>query len=417
MFEPQDYPNNFEYPGGPPIPPADATGYTPAFQMGVGFDRVLDAVEVPSERISKTLSFVPGRISGAGDAGFLIGHGANNAFILTNRLLKAGQPVFWLNDPVAVAGRPAERGAIWIPASAASRRIVEAAVGELGLNADRIDTAPVGDRIAVRAPRIALADNYGGLMPTGWMRWIFDQYEFPYTIVYPKALDAGKLKQKYDVVILPDPAFLYRAPGDDGGMYRGGGQKQPSPDKIPAQYHAWLGSITGDKTVPRLTEFVKQGGALVAIGRSAQSVASAMQLPVEDALAEKKGGKTARPPRTEFYVPGALLKASVDTRAPLNWGLPDTVDLFFNDSPVFRPTAQGDGKVRVPVKFEGDQVLRSGWAYGQERLNGAGAAVEVPVGKGTVTLFGPEIALRAQTQGAFKLLFNAIYLGAADAPE
>ncbi|MDQ6677100.1 MAG: M14 family metallopeptidase, partial [Acidobacteriota bacterium] len=39
MFEPQDHPNDFQYPGGPPIPPYDVTGYTLAFQMGVQFDR------------------------------------------------------------------------------------------------------------------------------------------------------------------------------------------------------------------------------------------------------------------------------------------------------------------------------------------------------------------------------------------
>ncbi len=41
MFEPQDHPNDFPYPGGPPIPPYDNAGYTLAFQMGVQFDRIL----------------------------------------------------------------------------------------------------------------------------------------------------------------------------------------------------------------------------------------------------------------------------------------------------------------------------------------------------------------------------------------
>ncbi len=35
MFEPQDHPNDFAYPGGPPNRPYDATGWTLAFQMGV----------------------------------------------------------------------------------------------------------------------------------------------------------------------------------------------------------------------------------------------------------------------------------------------------------------------------------------------------------------------------------------------
>ena len=35
MFEPQDHPNDVRYPGGPPIPPYDITGWTLALQMGI----------------------------------------------------------------------------------------------------------------------------------------------------------------------------------------------------------------------------------------------------------------------------------------------------------------------------------------------------------------------------------------------
>ena len=43
MFEPQDHPDDFQYPGGAPIPPYDSAGWTLAYQMGVAFDRVLEA--------------------------------------------------------------------------------------------------------------------------------------------------------------------------------------------------------------------------------------------------------------------------------------------------------------------------------------------------------------------------------------
>ena len=42
MFEPQDHPNDFAYPGGPPNRPYDITGWTLAMQMGVKYDRILD---------------------------------------------------------------------------------------------------------------------------------------------------------------------------------------------------------------------------------------------------------------------------------------------------------------------------------------------------------------------------------------
>ena len=51
MLEPQDHPNDFQYPGGPPRPPYDVTGYTLAFQMGVQMDRILDPFDGPFEKL------------------------------------------------------------------------------------------------------------------------------------------------------------------------------------------------------------------------------------------------------------------------------------------------------------------------------------------------------------------------------
>ena len=51
MFEPQDYPDDFDI-NGNPIPPYDDAGWTLAFQMGVKFDRVLDAFDAPLEKIA-----------------------------------------------------------------------------------------------------------------------------------------------------------------------------------------------------------------------------------------------------------------------------------------------------------------------------------------------------------------------------
>ena len=39
MMEPQDHPNDFAYPGGPPLRPYDNAGWTLAYDMGVQFDR------------------------------------------------------------------------------------------------------------------------------------------------------------------------------------------------------------------------------------------------------------------------------------------------------------------------------------------------------------------------------------------
>jgi len=69
MFEPQDHPHDLEYPGGPPKAPYDVTGYTLAYQMGIKFDRVLDAFDAPTTRVPDLIKVAPGAVKGSGSAG------------------------------------------------------------------------------------------------------------------------------------------------------------------------------------------------------------------------------------------------------------------------------------------------------------------------------------------------------------
>ncbi len=67
MFEPQDHPNDFRYPGGPPVPPYDIAGWTLALQMGIKFDRILDGFDGPFAKVNGWLT-PPAEIdSGAGE--------------------------------------------------------------------------------------------------------------------------------------------------------------------------------------------------------------------------------------------------------------------------------------------------------------------------------------------------------------
>ena len=65
--------------------------------------------------------------------------------------------------------------------------------------------------------------------------------------------------------------------------------------------------------------------------------------------------------------------------------------------------------------FSGTEALDSGWAWGQQYLDGGTAVAEASVGEGKVVLFGPEVAFRDQPHGTFKLLFNGLYYGSAKA--
>lgn len=398
MFEPQDHPHDFAYPGGPPVPPYDSTGYTLALQMGVAFDRVLDGFDGPFEAVPDLIAPPAGQVVGSGKAGYLVSHEVNDSFILSNRLLKAGQPVYWQKAATKAAGRPFAPGALWIPATPQTRAIVEKATRELGLKAYALGSAPAGERLKLKPVRVGIVDKYGGNMPAGWTRWLMEQYEFDYQVVYPQRLDAGDIAKDFDVLVFANNVMS----GDEFG--EGSGPRQPKPEDIPAEFRPLLGEITRDKTAPQIASFLKAGGAVVTIGNSAR-LADMLGTPAASAL----NGADGKPlPRNSFYIPGSLLEVAVDNSKPLAFGAPKSMNVFFDRSPAFAANVGA----RAAWYPQGD-VLRSGWAVGQEKLNGAGAVTELDVGKGKLFLMGPEVAQRGQSHAAFKFLFNGLQYGPA----
>jgi len=232
--------------------------------------------------------------------------------------------------------------------------------------------------------------------------------------VHSNDLDAGYLKSRFDVILVPDSAMPNDLAAKGAGMFRGRFDvKQPDPARIPAEYRGWLGTITAEKTIPALKTFVSDGGTVVGIGSTSQALVDAFSLPVDNALAQVVDGKVQPLPRTKFYAPGVLLRADTNADDPLTWGLPAQVDLFFDTSPVFH-VHDGATAIKVPLSFGSGNIVHSGWAYGTDYLKGAAASLDASYGKGRVVLFGPEVALRGQTQGTFKLLFNSIYLSNAE---
>jgi hypothetical protein len=230
--------------------------------------------------------------------------------------------------------------------------------------------------------------------------------------VYPQDLDAGNLKSKFDVLILPSGAQIRGAGGAafggrGGGGGGGGGGRGGT---IPAEYQKMTGQMTPETTLPALKQFLNDGGVIVAVG-TATSLGFALNLPIENHLVVRGPGQPDRPlTGEEYYVPGSILNVAVDNTDPVAAGFDKHLDVFFDNSPVFRlsPDAALKG-TRAVAWFDSATPLRSGWAWGQNYLEGGAAIVESSVGKGKVYLFGPEITFRGQPHGTFKFLFNGIY--------
>lgn len=403
MFEPQDHPNDFQYPGGPPIRPYDAAGWTLAYEMGIQFDRQLEAVSGPFARVPYgELQVPPARTIASSGGGYLLSSRINNSFTAVNDLLKSGVDVYRL--PAGAAGSPAP-GTFYVPAS--GRSVLEKFSAGLGLSIIPLSKKPAV-AIKISPMRIGLWDTYGGSIPSGWVRWLMEQYHFPIQLIYPKEINAGNLKNKFDLIVfvsgaIPALRSIRTEAGERNFADSGSGA-------IPAEFRSWVGRISADSSVPQLKTFMEAGGTIVTIG-SSTNLAYHLALPVRNALVEMVGD-TERPlPGEKYYIPGSILRMNIDSTQQAAWGMPAISDVYFDASPVFKlsPDAIAKGQVQPIAWFSSNKPLRSGWAWGQEYLQDGVTAFMAPVGSGKLYAFGPEITFRGQTHGTFKLLFNQLY--------
>jgi Zinc carboxypeptidase len=393
MFEPQHHPDDFAYPGAAPTPPYDNAGWTLAYQMGVRFDRILDGFNGSFVRIDSEVQPPAGTITQVPrPAGYVFTHEANDAFLAVNRLLSGGESVYWLTEDYNAGGRRWPVGTNYVRAGDATLGHLQQLAREVGLSFQAVARPPEMGALQLRPVRIALWDQYGGSTPSGWARLVLEQFGFPYTVVYPKTLDAGNLAKTYDVLILVEDSTF------STGEAR-------VPRAVAPEYSDRAGGLTASETVPQLKAFLEAGGTVLAIGRST-TLGSHAGLRVSNAVADL--------PNTKFYVPGSILQARLERNNPMTYGLPERVDFFFDRSPSFRldEDAKRNG-IRPLAWFDSDKSLRSGWAWGQSYLKDTVAVLEASVGKGKLVLYGPDVLFRAQPHGVFKLLFNGIYAGQA----
>ncbi len=370
LIEPKVYPDRRLYPGGPPDPPYDMTGYELALQMGVTVDRVTEPFPLPA-RMVETVAAAPGGVSGTGSAGFALSPNLNLGVKAINRLLKAGARVSWATDgTVVVQGVP--------------RAAVDAQGRELGVPFRALASVPAGTR-PVRAPRIGLYKSWFGNMDEGWTRWMLEQYEFEYRNLTNADIRTGDLSN-LDIIIFPDEGENQIMNGQRAGA-------------MPEEY---VGGV-GAEGVARLKQFVEAGGTLMAWDGSADFAISALGLPLRNTV---RGVRN-----TDFFIPGTLLRIHPKPAHPLAYGMEANAVAMFNSSIALEVVPGGTTSPEVFVEFGGEDLLVSGWELGgQQYVAGKVGGVRVPVGRGSAVVFGFRPAWRGQPHNTFKLLFNPLFV-------
>jgi hypothetical protein len=231
--------------------------------------------------------------------------------------------------------------------------------------------------------RIGLYSGWTGSMDEGWTRLVFDNWKVPYTRLRDTEIRASSLRDKYDVIVLPDQSRAEIMQGNSARYY---------PDEV-------SGGI-GQGGLKALREFVEEGGTLVCFDKSARFAIEAFSLPLRNAL---NGVKTS-----DFYCPGSILRVNLSGSSAISKGMPEVVDAYFASSSAWE--ILDNSQVQSAANYAEQNVLRSGWLLGEKFLAGKSAIAEASMGKGRVILFAFRPQHRGQTWGTFRLMFNAMTL-------
>ena len=412
LFEVQSYPDLIDYPYAwqslvrpqkfpeAYLPPYDETGWTFSYLMGVKILAANSPLKTKLSRVEKVTPSVK-RATRSAKYAYLISSRNNNSFIAVNRILKKNGQVLRTRESFSVGGKTYPPGSFIVLSRSVSGSFIESLSKEFF-----IDIKGTGDRVSaktykLRVPKVALYKSWVSNMDEGWTRWLFEQFEFPFTNIHDARVKSGELRKNFDVIVIPAQSTDAIVNGHKSGT-------------MPAQY---VGGITS-KGVKNLKQFVEEGGILVTLNGACMLAVDKLGLPVRDALKgvrppRRREIRRARPP--EFVCPGSLLKVEFDSKHPVAYGMPEEAAAFFTRSPAFAilPSFEGEKAPKVIAKYPKGSLLMSGYLKGEKYLQNKVSAVEVPLGKGAVILLGFAVQSRAQSHGTFKLLFNSLYYGSS----
>ncbi len=380
LMEKQVYPDQFQYPGGPPMPPYDLAGWTLPMQMGVTVDRITENFNASTSDITEKLKPVAGAVSGNGKYGYAFSNKDNLSAKAINRLQKAGYTVSILKE--ATDGM--EAGSVLVRSKRGLDDKVKEISAEMGLNFNGIDKKPSVETAELNKVKIGIYKSWQANMDEGWSRWMFEQFEFDLDTLHNAEIKNADLSQ-YSAIIMPSQSPR--------------GIKDGS-NRMPENLRGGI----GEEGVAKLDAYAKNGGAIIFFDDASNFAIEEFKLPVTNVLKELKS--------SEFFIPGSLIRTDIMTDHPLAFGMQPQVAASFDNGRAFKVNAGAEGIEEV-ARYASKDLLMSGWAMGEDKyLANTSAMLNVNYGNGDLVLFGFGPQFRGQPRGTYKLIFNSIYMGA-----
>ena len=142
--------------------------------------------------------------------------------------------------------------------SGGPREALEEIAAKTGVDFKALNSEIAAGAHEVKRLRLGMYQRYyGGNMDEGWTRLVLEKFSFPYATLMDAEIKKGNLRDRYDVIILPD---------DSPEMIRG---------EIPERYRRFISAVPpeyrsgiGQEGIDALKDFVEKGGTLVTLGQA-----------------------------------------------------------------------------------------------------------------------------------------------------
>lgn len=422
-----------KYPKDAKFPPYDAIAWTLGYLYGVDVKQV-DSLKYDKNELSLISAPVKysGRTSGTG-ADYVIPYKGQSSVISALYDVKTKykkMKAFVLDTAVVVGQDTLAAGAINFKGLTSDQAGKLAEEYGLDLVAHSSDLSKTQE---INLPKVAVFHSWTDTQAEGWVRFTLDQKKIPYTSISKDDLKAGKLKSRFDLIIIPHQrgdasSFINGLDDSFGPMPYTKTAKYPS-HGFPDSAEDMTGG-PGFSGIGNLADFVKEGGILVPLENSAAIIAD---------LGIGKDVESFNP--GSLFHPGSVVTVKAkNKKSPILYGYPEKFHLFKGNSkllstPLFKrhlmvlqygtepledekeytgeimgmETVKKEEKASADKKVEEKQpYVLSGMVRNEKEIIGQGAIFNVPAGKGRIIYFTFNPLNRYLNHNDSSLLWNVL---------
>ncbi len=400
------------FPKDAKFPPYDDIAWTLGYLYGVDV-KAEDSIkynDADLKLVNEDVKY-PGKLSGAG-TNYVLNYKAQNNVLPALYWMKTQSPdaeAFVLDTVVSLKEMKDTLGAGSIIIKGLTTDQAEKFASQFSLDLQAIKIFPTAKQHKITLPRVAIYHTWLDTQDEGWARFTFEQRGIPFTSISKDDLKAGGLKNKFDVLLIPNVRislndFIHEIDVKFGPM--------PYTKTIEYPSHG-TPDATNDMTggpgfvgLEELNQFVKSGGVLVSLAQSSQIIANA-------GIAKELQSFEA----SGLFHPGSVVNVKArKSNHPVLYGFPEQFPIFKGNTPLLQVQKYnrdmillqyGSKPLKDEEKYSGpvmglpdkkDEVKKeeskketpyvlSGMVRNEQTIIGHGTIFNVPSGTGRVIAF------------------------------